>query len=107
MSKGDYKESPLKKSTIYRSAQAPALQFYVPLPVFILELIFLLVMFSALSFWCVALLPLHLIPVDKTNKNPYWVRDLWQDINQRWMVGNKGEYGKGVVSFHPIPPKKK
>jgi hypothetical protein len=107
MSKGDYKESPLKKSKIYRGPQTPALQAYVPLPVFIGELIFMLLMFRLVGIWCVALLPLHLIPVAKTNKNPYWVRDLWQDFNQRWTVSNKGEYGKGVVSFHPVPPKKK
>lgn len=107
MSKGDYEESPLHTSVIYRGIQTVALSLYVPLPVLLVEVGLFFLLAKLMGFWCIAFMPLHAIPVIKTARNPHWVRDVWQDINRRWLVGNKGSYGKGVVSFHVKPPPKK
>jgi hypothetical protein len=99
--KGRYEEPPLEKAPIYRGPQTPALQFYVPLPVFVLECLLLLVGLRFLGFWMAVFLPLHLILMMKTNDNPYWVRDVIADFNHRWFADNKGIYGKAVVTFSP------
>jgi len=107
MSGSQYTEPPLDTSLIYRGPQTPATQAYVPLPVFVVELLVLLGLFALMKWWVVAVLPLHVLPVMKTNSDPFWVRDLWADINQRWLVSNKGQYGKGVVTFSVKPPSRR
>lgn len=94
-------EPPLERVAVYRGPQVPALQAYVPLPVFGAECMALLLGMRLAGFWCLLLLPLHLILVMRTNENPFWVRDLVADYRYRWFAGN-GQSGAGrVVVFSP------
>jgi hypothetical protein len=103
MSEADtrHEEPALERAVIYRAAQAPVLQAYVPLPIFGLECMLLLLCMRLFAFWALLLLPLHLLLVMKTNENPYWVRDLIADYRFRWFADNKNTHGHGVVSFSP------
>lgn len=103
MSEADtrFEEPALERAVIYRAAQAPVLQAYVPLPIFGLECMLLLLCMRLFAFWALLLLPLHLLLVMKTNENPYWVRDLLADYRFRWFADNRNTHGHGVVSFSP------
>ena len=94
-------EPALERTTIYRAAQAPVLQAYVPLPVFGVECMLLLLAMRLVGFWSLLLLPLHLVLVLKTNDNPFWVRDVLASYRHRWIVRNSGGQGRGVVSYSP------
>lgn len=98
-----YEEAPLEKAVIYRGPQTLARQAYVPLSIFVIECVLLLLSIRFFGVWTVIFLPLHMIPVRKTNEKLYWVNDLMADFNNRWFASNKGQYGKGVVSFTPKP----
>lgn len=95
----------LQKSAVFRGPQQTATQFYVPLPVFLAEAVFMVAGFLMLGFFVLALLPLHLIAMDKTNKDPLWVKDLTADIWNRVLASNRGQYGKNTVTFAPEPPR--
>jgi len=97
----DHSEPALERTTIYRAAQAPVLQAYVPLPVFGVECMLLLLGMRLVGFWSLLLLPLHLVLVLKTNDNPFWVRDVTASYRHRWFVRNGSGQGRSVVSYSP------
>jgi hypothetical protein len=94
-------EPALERAVVYRAAQAPVLQAYVPLPVFGAECMLLLLGMRAVGFWTLLLLPLHILLVIRTNEQPFWVTDLLANYRHRWFVRNKNSQGEGVVSFSP------
>lgn len=94
-------EPALERVVIYRGAQAPVLQAYVPLPVFGVECMLLLLGMRLVGFWILLLLPVHVVLVLKTNDNAFWVRDLVASYRHRWFSQNKNLHGPGVVSFSP------
>lgn len=94
-------EPPLERTVIYRGAQAPVWQAYVPLPVFGAECMLLLLCMRVFGFWTLLLAPLHLVLVLKTSDNAFWVRDLIASYRHRWFVQNKDTHGAGIVSFSP------
>jgi hypothetical protein len=97
-----HREEPaLERVTVYRAAQAPVLQAYVPLPVFGAECMLLLLGMRAVGFWTLLLLPLHILLVIRTNEQPFWVADLLASYRHRWFVKNRNAHGVGVVSFSP------
>lgn len=96
-----HEEPPLERAVIYRGAQAPVLQAYVPLPIFGVECMLLLLCMRLFAFWALLLLPLHLLLVLKTSENPYWVRDVVADYRFRWFADNRNTRGGGAVSFSP------
>ena len=101
-----YEEPALEQATIYRGPQSPALQFYVPLPVFIVEAMLLLAGMRLVGFWIAVLIPLHLVLAWRTSENPYWIRDLTANLRHRWIVDNKGLYQPGIVTFTPHTTRK-
>jgi hypothetical protein len=104
--KEQYEEPELDRTTVYRGPQSPALQAYVPLPVFGVECMLLLLGIRLIGFWTCVFLPLHLVLAAKTADNPYWVRDMWANFNHRWIAVNKGQYGPGIVTFTPHTSRK-
>ncbi len=91
----------MEKAVIYRGAQAPVLQAYVPLSIFCLECLLFVLCMRFASLWALLLLPLHVVLVLKTSENPFWPRDLVADYLHRWFVSNKDTHGRGTVSFCP------
>jgi hypothetical protein len=96
-----HEEPPLERVAVYRGPQVPALQAYVPLPVFGIECMVLLLGMRLLGFWCLLLLPLHLILVMRTNENPFWVRDFVANYRYRWFAANRSGNAERVVVFSP------
>lgn len=96
-----HEEPPLERVAVYRGPQVPALQAYVPLPVFGVECMVLLLGMRLVGFWCLLLLPLHLILVMRTNENPFWVRDLTANYRYRWFAANRRGGADRAVVFSP------
>lgn len=96
-------DAPLERAVVYRAAQAPVLQAYVPLPVFGVECLLLLAGMRAVGFWSLLMLPLHLVLMIRTSEQPFWVADLCASYRHRWLVRNRDLHGRGVVSFTPHP----
>lgn len=101
MSNSHHEEPALERVPVYRGPQVPALQAYVPLPVFGVECMVLLLGMRLVGFWCLLLLPLHLILVMRTNENPFWVRDLAADYRYRWFAANRRRGADRAVVFCP------
>lgn len=98
MSDLHHEEPPLERVAVYRGPQVPALQAYVPLPVFGVECMVLLLGMRLIGFWTLLMLPLHLVLVLRTNESPFWVRDVVANYRYRWFAANRrGGAGRAVV----------
>jgi hypothetical protein len=101
MNEAHREEPPLERVAVYRGPQVPVLQAYVPLPVFGVECMALLLGMRLVGFWCLLLLPLHLILVLRTNENPFWVRDLAANYRHRWFAAHRRSGAGRAVVFSP------
>ncbi|HGO6073763.1 TPA: VirB3 family type IV secretion system protein [Burkholderia cepacia] len=98
------KDEELIESTVIRSAQRPALMFYVPLSLFLAETLLILALFRFLGFWVLVFVPLHFWFVSETLRDFNWMKVLWINLMHFWLfVRNRGFYGKHVVTFTPAP----
>lgn len=98
----NYEDTELEQVTVYQAPQAKAKQFYVPLPVFAVECIVTLLGMRLMGPWIFLLMfPIHLLLVFKTAANQDWVENIICDLRYRFMVKNRGQRGKDVVTFTP------
>lgn len=99
----------LDESTVIRAGQRPALVFYVPINVFLIEAALALFLFRVIGFWVVILLPIHFYFVIKTADDYHWVQSFLAWREHCLFAGNKGLHGDDVITFtaNPIKPGKK
>ena len=97
-----YMDDPLESVPVYQAPQAKPMQFYVPLPVFAAEAVIMLGLFRFFGFWMLFfIVPIHILLMMKTSVDPWWVEKLTADFSHRFMIKNKGQRGKRVVTFTP------
>ncbi|EML1601395.1 MULTISPECIES: VirB3 family type IV secretion system protein [Burkholderia] len=96
----------LIESVVIRAGQRPAMMLYVPLSIFLLEMLIGLALFRLVGFWVFTLVPIHFYFVVKTAGDYHWLSTLKADVYHWWLfVANKGLQGKKVVTFCAEPPK--
>ena len=99
------KDEELDSSVVLRAAQRPALMAYVPIGIFIGELLAALLLFRIIGIWVLILLPIHGYFVIKTDKDVHWVTALRAWYKLRLFANNKGLRDKDVVTFTASPIK--
>ncbi|WP_071653595.1 VirB3 family type IV secretion system protein [Janthinobacterium sp. HH102] len=95
----------LDQSTVLRAGQRPALIAYIPLSVFIAEIMVGLLLFFFIKFWVVVLLPIHLYFVIRTSSDFHWITALNAKRKFRYAKSNIGIREKGVLTFTASPIK--
>lgn len=94
-------KSELNESTVIIAAQRPALFMYVPMTVFVVEVMVLMVIYAFFGWWTVTLLPIHIWFIAQTNADFQWPIKLWCSITLFLQARNLGVRKKGVVTFTP------
>ena len=91
----------LNTTTVITAAQRPALFMYVPMTVFVVEVMVMLTLYALFGWWVISLAPLHIWFIAQTNADYQWPTKLWCTITLFWQVRNLGVRRKGVVTFTP------